>query len=45
MYFLRLGFMDGDVGFHFCLYMASYEHQIDLKLREMLVEHRRAQKK
>jgi glycosyltransferase involved in cell wall biosynthesis len=45
MYFLRLGFMDGDVGFHFCLFMTSYEHQIDLKLREMLVEYRQGQKK
>ena len=38
MYILRLGFLDGRVGFQFCLFLASYEHQISLKLREMLRE-------
>ena len=36
MYVLRLGFLDGAVGFHFCLFMAAYEHQISLKLKEMV---------
>ena len=35
MYLWKLGFLDGVVGFHFCLFMAGYEHQISLKLREM----------
>lgn len=35
MYVLKLGFLDGVVGFHFCLFLASYEHQIGLKLREL----------
>jgi hypothetical protein len=35
MYVLRLGFLDGRVGFHFCLFMACYEHQISLKLMEL----------
>lgn len=40
MYILRLGILDGYVGFHFCLFLAAYEHQIHLKLLEMLREHR-----
>jgi hypothetical protein len=35
MYILRLGFLDGVAGFHFCLFMAAYEHQITLKLKEL----------
>jgi hypothetical protein len=35
MYILRFGFLDGRVGFHFCLFMASYEHQIALKFMEL----------
>jgi glycosyltransferase involved in cell wall biosynthesis len=35
MYVLKLGFLDGAVGFHFCLFLASYEHQITLKLKEL----------
>jgi len=35
MYILRLGFLDGRVGFHFCLFLAAYEQQITLKLREL----------
>lgn len=35
MYVLRLGFLDGVTGFHFCLFLASYEHQIGLKLKEL----------
>ncbi|MEI8194626.1 MAG: glycosyltransferase family 2 protein [Phycisphaerae bacterium] len=34
-YFFRLGILDGMVGFHFCLFLASYEHQITLKLIEL----------
>jgi glycosyltransferase involved in cell wall biosynthesis len=36
MYILRLGFLDGVAGFHFCLFMAAYEHQITLKLKELM---------
>ncbi len=35
MYLLRLGILDGVAGFHFCLFLASYEHQITLKLIEL----------
>ena len=35
MYVMRLGVLDGATGFHFCLFMAGYEHQISLKLKEL----------
>jgi glycosyltransferase involved in cell wall biosynthesis len=35
MYILRLGILDGATGFHFCLFMAAYEHQVSLKLKEL----------
>lgn len=35
MYLFRLGILDGVTGFHFCVFLASYEHQITLKLIEM----------
>lgn len=35
MYIWRLGILDGWIGFHFCLFLASYEHQVGLKLFEM----------
>lgn len=35
MYVFKLGILDGTVGFHFCLFLASYEHQITLKLKEL----------
>jgi glycosyltransferase involved in cell wall biosynthesis len=35
MYVLRLGILDGVIGFQFCLFMASYEHQVALKLTEI----------
>jgi len=35
MYLFKLGFLDGLVGFHFCLLLAAYEHQITLKLLEL----------
>jgi hypothetical protein len=38
MYVIRLGILDGVVGFHFCLLLASYEHQITLKLIELRSE-------
>lgn len=40
MYFFRLGILDGLVGFHFCLLLAAYEHQISLKLKEILMRER-----
>jgi glycosyltransferase involved in cell wall biosynthesis len=40
MYVLKLGFLDGVVGFHFCLFLAGYEHQITLKLKEMKLSER-----
>lgn len=44
MYVLRLGFLDGRVGFHFCLFLAGYEHWIQMKLSDMLREHREAER-
>lgn len=35
MYFLKLGILDGLAGFHFCMLLATYEHQITLKLIEL----------
>jgi len=35
MYFIKLGFLDGFVGFHLCLFLMGYEHQVGMKLREM----------
>jgi len=35
MYIYRLGILDGAAGFHFCLFLAAYEHQISLKRIEM----------
>jgi glycosyltransferase involved in cell wall biosynthesis len=40
MYVLRLGILDGVTGFHFCLFLAAYEHQITLKLSELRREGR-----
>lgn len=42
MYVLKLGILDGITGFHFCLFLASYEHQITLKLAELRREARRS---
>lgn len=35
MYLIRLGFLDGRIGFRYCLLRFFYEFQIDLKLREL----------
>jgi hypothetical protein len=35
MYILQLGFLDGRAGFHLCILLAQYEHQITLKLEEL----------
>jgi glycosyltransferase involved in cell wall biosynthesis len=35
MYFLKLGFLDGRIGFRYCLLHAFYEYQINLKLEEL----------
>jgi glycosyltransferase involved in cell wall biosynthesis len=42
MYVLKLGVLDGVVGFNFCLFMAAYEHQVGLKLKEILMAERQA---
>lgn len=42
MYVLRLGFLDGVTGFHFCVFMSAYEHQISLKLKELRMGARKA---
>lgn len=34
IYFLRLGFLDGIAGFHYCAMIAMYEYWIELKIRE-----------
>ena len=38
-YVLKLGFLDGRAGFHFCLFLAAYEHQIQLKMLERKLGH------
>jgi glycosyltransferase involved in cell wall biosynthesis len=43
MYILKMGFLDGLTGFHFCLMLAIYEYQIGLKLTELRLEQRRQQ--
>lgn len=35
MYILRLGFLDGKVGFYFCVFYAFYEFCISLKIQEL----------
>ncbi len=35
MYLLRLGFLDGRLGFRYCLLHAFYEYQVSLKLEEL----------
>src|SRR5215204_1196887 len=35
MYILQAGFFDGRAGFHLCILLAQYEHQITLKLDEL----------
>jgi glycosyltransferase involved in cell wall biosynthesis len=40
MYVLRLGFLDGLTGLRFCLFIASYELHISLKITELLNEDR-----
>jgi len=35
MYVLRLGFLDGRLGFRYCLLHAFYEYQVSLKLEEL----------
>lgn len=35
MYFIRLGFLDGRVGLHFCLFISSYEQLIQLRMLEI----------
>lgn len=45
MYILKLGFLDGRAGFHLCLLLSIYEHQITLKLNELWNEHRELSQK
>jgi hypothetical protein len=35
MYFIKLGFLDGRLGFRYCLLHAFYEYQVSLKLEEL----------
>ena len=35
LYLLRLGFLDGRAGLHYCLLRAYYEYLIDLKVMEL----------
>jgi hypothetical protein len=42
MYLVRLGFMDGRVGWHLAMLMASYEYMISLLYRDKLVRRREA---
>jgi len=44
MYIFKLGILDGLTGWHFCMFLAAYEHQIGLKLKELRLssDHRQA---
>jgi hypothetical protein len=35
MYVIRLGFLDGRLGFRYCLLHTFYEYQVSLKLEEL----------
>ena len=35
MYFIKLGFLDGRMGFRFCLLHTFHDYQISLKLEEL----------
>ena len=35
MYFIKLGFLDGRMGFRYCLLHTFYEYQVSLKLNEL----------
>jgi len=43
MYVLRLGFLDGSVGFAFSRFIANYDNMVSMKLRYLLRTHRRSQ--
>jgi hypothetical protein len=34
-YILKRGFLDGRIGFHYCLLQSFYEYQVSLKIREL----------
>jgi hypothetical protein len=34
-YFLKRGFLDGRVGFRYCVLQSFYEYQVSLKLKEL----------
>jgi glycosyltransferase involved in cell wall biosynthesis len=40
MYFVRFGFLDGGVGWHLAMLMASYEYMISLLYHDKLARHR-----
>jgi hypothetical protein len=42
MFFLKLGFLDGVTGWRFCLFISSYELQIEQKLVELRLAERGA---
>jgi hypothetical protein len=41
MYVARLGFLDGMIGFHYCLLQSFYDYQIVLKVREAMTKEKR----
>ena len=41
MYFLKLGFLDGIAGYHYCKLLSVYEYLISMKLRELRDEKNR----
>jgi len=41
MYIMNLGILDGRAGFHLCLILALYEHQITMKLDELWRQYKR----
>ena len=35
LYVLKLGFLDGSAGFHYCVMRSIYEYMINLKMKEL----------
>ncbi len=44
MYVIKLGVLDGAVGFEFCRFIATYDSMVALKLRELLRQHKKAER-
>ncbi len=45
MYVLKFGVLDGSAGFEFCRFIATYDSMVALKLREMLRQRKRGERR